>query len=416
MLEPGGKNWINKYFQMVEQEGICPKVEIPKYTKKEDYLHASQFQTGISFGYAVHFLFAQDIEHQSWTPDERLKLLLFESLLQVYLVELQPTQHYKAHFISSLVDFYKEYNEKSVMNIFRFFKKEEEHSIVERILGNRVHIRKTLTNVFWVNYLSNSLIYLDVLAYQQFLQNGNSLSSSHEKYARIVLETIALASYSDGTLDAQEKTIMDVFFSSSTLDSKVKKQIISQIRSGNFEMSNLALPQPHVKLLSLYLLDLAVLTVYSDAQAQDSEIQFLFKIYQHLNVSKKSLDNALVLIERFILENDHRVSFLRESSTYDRIYRNFSRRWIKILGRNKNKLVEELKQNKELIALVNKSLTQELSTEEKEKVKHQFVDLVKSMPALAIFMLPGGALLLPIILRIIPDLIPSSFKQNKLDK
>jgi hypothetical protein len=29
--------------------------------------------------------------------------------------------------------------------------------------------------------------------------------------------------------------------------------------------------------------------------------------------------------------------------------------------------------------------------------------------------LPGGALLLPLILKIVPDLMPSAFKENELD-
>jgi hypothetical protein len=37
------------------------------------------------------------------------------------------------------------------------------------------------------------------------------------------------------------------------------------------------------------------------------------------------------------------------------------------------------------------------------------------MPSLAIFMLPGGALLLPIILKLVPDLLPSAFKENDVE-
>ena len=44
------------------------------------------------------------------------------------------------------------------------------------------------------------------------------------------------------------------------------------------------------------------------------------------------------------------------------------------------------------------------------------MDIVKSMPALAIFLLPGGALLLPIVLKIIPNLVPSAFKDNELEE
>ena len=56
------------------------------------------------------------------------------------------------------------------------------------------------------------------------------------------------------------------------------------------------------------------------------------------------------------------------------------------------------------------------SKEEKETVKLQFMDIVKSMPSLAIFMLPGGAFLLPLVLKIIPDLIPSAFRDNEVEK
>ena len=89
---------------------------------------------------------------------------------------------------------------------------------------------------------------------------------------------------------------------------------------------------------------------------------------------------------------------------------------VAILGRNKDKLAVEVKQSKELVFLIRKSTTKELTKEEKEAVKSQFLDVVKSMPSLAIFMLPGGAVLLPLILKIIPDLMPSAFRDNEIEK
>ncbi len=97
------------------------------------------------------------------------------------------------------------------------------------------------------------------------------------------------------------------------------------------------------------------------------------------------------------------------------MFSSLSRRWIKILGRNKDKLAIEIKQSKELVFLIKKSTKIELTKEEKEIVKTQFKDIIKSMPTLAIFMLPGGALLLPLVLKIIPDLIPSAFRDNEIE-
>ena len=122
------------------------------------------------------------------------------------------------------------------------------------------------------------------------------------------------------------------------------------------------------------------------------------------------------MVGNFVLNNNDKVSFLKSSSSYEKMFTSLSRRWIKILGRNKDKLATELKQSKELIFLIKKSAVKELTKEEKELVKIQFLDIVKSMPTLAIFMLPGGALLLPLVLKIIPDLIPSAFRDNEVNK
>ena len=50
------------------------------------------------------------------------------------------------------------------------------------------------------------------------------------------------------------------------------------------------------------------------------------------------------------------------------------------------------------------------------RVREQLVDIFKSIPSLAIFMLPGGAVLLPIFIKLIPRLLPSSFDENRVDR
>ena len=50
--------------------------------------------------------------------------------------------------------------------------------------------------------------------------------------------------------------------------------------------------------------------------------------------------------------------------------------------------------------------------EEKKMVRAQLLDIFKSIPSLAIFMLPGGALLLPLVVKFIPNLLPSSFNKG----
>lgn len=80
-----------------------------------------------------------------------------------------------------------------------------------------------------------------------------------------------------------------------------------------------------------------------------------------------------------------------------------------LLEKNKKILLKEIEQSKELIALIGKSTRASLTDEEKDKVKEQLLDIFKTIPALAIFLLPGGLILLPIAIKYIPNLLPSSF-------
>ena len=80
--------------------------------------------------------------------------------------------------------------------------------------------------------------------------------------------------------------------------------------------------------------------------------------------------------------------------------------------KNKKRLAKELQESKELLVLLKKSTYKKLTDEEKTKVKEQLLDICKGIPAFAVFMLPGGALLLPLLIKLIPDILPSAFQED----
>jgi hypothetical protein len=415
LLNPGAKNWIPKYLDLLNTGEITLNVSLARKLPPEEFIHAVVFQTGLVFGYPTELLFYSG-DTSKWTIDEKLKVLLFEQLLLEYSLIKADSAFNSTEFLDSLLTFYKHYKVNSVLSVLTFFIKELNSIKVESILSRRVHIRKVYSTKFWVNYLCNSLVYLDVIAYHEFLSSEESLESHYEQYAESVLHVIVQASKIDGEIDKQEQTMLDVFLASAAF-SEEKKGLIKESRFNDSTIEQLVdiIPVNSSSLLKKYLLDIGVLTIFSDLQALDVELDFLRKLYMLLGLTEKDLHTSIGLIQAFVIENNHEVSFLQENSSYDKLYTSFSNRWIKILGRNKDKLVEELHESKELVFLVKKSLHKELSIEEKEKVSSQFKDIIKSMPALAIFMLPGGALLLPLILKIVPALLPSAFRENELE-
>ena len=86
-----------------------------------------------------------------------------------------------------------------------------------------------------------------------------------------------------------------------------------------------------------------------------------------------------------------------------------------MIKRNSKRLLKELSQSKEAMLLLTKSTVRDLSDEEQKKVQNQLLDIFKSIPSLAIFMLPGGMLLLPLFVKFIPKLLPSAFDDNRIE-
>ena len=412
MLQPGEKNWIDKYLFLLERDEIEIDVYIPEGLSKCDYIHTTLFETGIVFGIPSHTLFVPAAFQHHWTADEQLQVLLFESLLLVYAVERETLPDKK--MIPMLLQFYEQYKERNSLNVLKLLFHETQSMQLEKMLSRRVHIRRTVKNQLWVNYMQSSLVYIDVMAFRDYLLHDRMLKESYGQYVLTTLQTLGAASLADGVINSSEQTLLNVFVSSANIDRGKLRNFKQQLKQHEINIDTIELPDEEDKLFKNYLIDLAVLTVHSDLTALSNEIVFLDALCDRLELDAEQLQSAIMLIERFVIANNHQVTFLKEQSSYEQLYSNFSKRWVKVLGRNKDRFVEELRESGELLALVNKSRNTELSKEEKEKVKSQFKDIAKSMPAVALFMLPGGTIILPIILRIIPDLVPSAFQGNKI--
>ncbi len=418
MLQPGSKGWINKYFDLVEKNQFDLMCDLPDEVDKHSFMHAALGRTGIIFGFPSRLQFAKELDDSKWTSEEKLKLLLFECHLFAYKVNLaEPNQFNKEDFINTLVDFYGKYNARSISKVFTFFLKETKVEKLEAVLAKRVDIKANfLENRFWVNYLNNVFIYLDVILFNDFMEHRKkSTFYNYDELAMNALTAITLAAYSDGEIESQEKSMFSVFLASANLSDIHRDIAESRFKSGaSFDDFTDVVESNW--LFKRFLVDLSSFVIFSNHEADIEEKKYLAQLGEKLGLTELELNESLALTEQFILTNQSTIPFLNNSSSVEKVYSSLSKRWVKILGRNKDKLAVELKQSKELVQLIRKSTTTELSKEEKEAVKTQFKDLVKSMPSLAIFMLPGGAVLLPIVLKVIPDLIPSAFRDNEVEK
>ena len=81
-----------------------------------------------------------------------------------------------------------------------------------------------------------------------------------------------------------------------------------------------------------------------------------------------------------------------------------------LLNKNKVRFLKELEESREVVHLVQKSRKIALTEAEKTKVKAQLLDICKAIPSFAVFMLPGGALLLPLLIQMV--LLSMEYKRH----
>lgn len=416
-ISPSSKGWVKKYFSLIEGYETVLQRFPGSVLNSEELIYAFIQPTGLMYGHPISFVFLDDQYIKKLSLDESFKILLLEGLFLVDYIHNGKINHENLEeSLYRFVSFYEntqlEKAKKSWLNFstLNIFEK------VESIISQRVKIKGNIANKIVTTYLYNSLLFHDLVLYQDYLTANNSINLV-EKRSEIMLDLVkivALSAKSDGNISDEEKGIFKIFVASANLNSKQKHEAETFFET-NKSLSDIDFIFEITWLLRRFILEISILTLWSDKGLSKLEQQFLIDLTDKLNLKVSDRDNAHIAIQSFVLSNQNDSLFLKGKNDVELMLSGAGKRWSKILGRNKDKLAIELKNSKELVSLITKSTQRDLTKEEKEKVKTQFFDLAKTIPSLALFMLPGGAVILPVVLKLIPNLIPSAFVSNKIE-
>lgn len=406
---PEGKGWIQKYTELASKGDI--QLDFDRYQfDSEKNLYINVQDTGIIYGYPTNFIFYPEIV-EKWATADSYKLLLYEgfvlsNLLNDFSHDIDPKE---------LIEFYEHLNHKKESK-FNFFGKKDPYEKLDLLLSKRIHL-KVQGDSFWLNYLSNSFIYSDLILYHK-MKAGYNYSDLEDRMMLVqkyALRVIIAAATSNGIIGEKEKAVFDRFLQSSNLLDSDKNKIEALLLKG-LKIHELDLPDDLSWIVKRWFLELALIVILADNTIDPKEQKFLENLASELNFDEIELEDAQHSIQSFILNNFTKLPYFTDRSEFSQIYGNVSKKISNIVSTNKDKLAVELMESKELMALITKSTFTELSKEERKKVRRQLGDLAKSIPALTVFMLPGGAILMPILLKILPNLIPTAFRSNVLDE
>ncbi len=398
-MNPSAKGWIPKFLTIADkQQHIASSCSSLVFYKKLK-------STGFLYGNSSEAITDKPLSHLNLTSSEFTKINLFQSLLFTFFKK-NPNKNINTA-IDHIISFYKKtnHNKASFLDKFSIAKKPTdnlEQILAERISGTSFFNKKD-NSIF-----TNTLLFVDVLSFIKFLTTTNDCKIYMENLERdlISLSFFALKSKLDKD-NSDEQIIKQIETSSVYLNIQIKETTALGLET--LQLTD------YSDLEKEYLFDISFLAVWNDKKLDQSEHNFLLQLANKLQVSTSLIKENLEYITVFSEKYSKKIKLFEYQNPLNQIYKESTTTVKLLIERNKKRLLLELNESGELVKLLVQSTKRELTKDEKNKVKDQLLDICKTIPSLTIFLIPGGTLLLPILIKFIPSLLPSAFNENKLD-
>ena len=390
-MNPSSAGWINKLLKEISENDPYLKHEKASFY---DALRSCGFIYGSNLG-----IVAQIIPKKDLTESELCKTNLCLALYYTHA-----NSNCDISFIESVIRFYTEIDQIKTSFFQDLLGGKKSSEQLEKIIHKRIQIDANVLTKNFNYFIINALLFVDVLAYQTYLENLK-ISTKYLKNMEASIASITLdVLNSKETINQYDESLIKLFESSLRYQENSRITYKKAIKNVNTELEK------------YYILDLACMATWSDQMIDVKEQHFLEKLGKDLELNMSKTHQSIATVNHFYTVNKDNIALLSSKNIVQSFYNNSSKMVNKLITRNSKRLYRELKDSKELMVLLSQSTVRDLNKDEQKKVQEQLIDIFKSIPSLAIFLLPGGALLLPLVVKFIPKLLPSAFDENRIEE
>lgn len=395
MINPSVHGWIDKFF--IEQKAM-KAIDIADV----DSFYENIRKTGFIYGHIISFSTDAKTNLTGWLNDEISKVALLSGLYEIF--KLVSEDKSSAHFLKQSVAFYNEMNPQG----FNLFKKVLSGSSLsfnlESIIDDRVQTNDNIISKNFSHIVTNALLFVDILAFQHFLTEGKIPEKYLKKLEETIVSVVTLALQTKSNKSQHDDLLIKLF------EASVRYSKFSKVNIQNLEALELTYFENSLE--KYYLIDMAGLAMWSDGRVENDEEYFLHALASIMDVPEGFVKKSIESTNAFITKYRKHIPYFNYSNPVKHFYDQTTQLVVTLINRNRKRLSKEISESKELMVLLAHSTQRDLNKEEKKKVKKQLLDICKTVPSLTIFLIPGGSLLLPILIKFIPQLLPSSFNEN----
>lgn len=401
-MNPSAADWIPKFLNQFKKQ------ELLNGFKDEKVFYDKLKSIGFIYGVSISPIQNKPISQLALTKEEFTKVNLFHALLHTFFFEKPAAS--KENALESIANFYNNIGKGKTGFFQKLMVSKRSSENLEKILSARLYEANSFFKKSPTSLVTYALLYSDVLAFKAFLVSPENLRIHVDELETTIISCSFLALTSKKKKDKDDIQLLELFQASSDyLNEKSSAEQISTLEGIQYLAKKSILEKR-------YLLDLCILAIHDDHQVDASEYTFLKQMSTVLKLSQEDLDTSIESLRAFSELYSVKIKLFEYANPVNQFYKQSTKTVKKLILRNKNRLGKELDESGELLVLLGQSAIRDLTAEEKTKVKEQLLDICKTIPSLTIFLLPGGTILLPLLVKFIPKLLPSSFQDNRIDK
>jgi hypothetical protein len=418
-MDPNIKGWLRGFCDQLPAD-YWQNIEKPLSAGYEPALYRTIQPSGLMYGHPVGQLGAVGSGSKKLDAVARMKLIYAESLLTTGRLRLNsvsaiPADTSTEHLVTEISDYflnlYPDLYKGSTSSYIR-----SPYYLAEKLISQRVLVKTSLIKNHLANLFHNSLLFLDVYYFGEWVSSFGSVSAmvvanEQSKLRLTILGIMAMTANADNKLQREERALFEFYLESAGLNPEMQKEARGLLN--NFgRLPEVEIPTIESWLIRKYLLEMAMLVVLADREINPAEQKFIEELGYKLKFSKTEVSESLLAVDSFVLANWSAMHYLLGKHNFEIIGNRFLTRLRGFINKNKEYVVQEIQESRELFFLLGKSRTETLTEVEKSIVNEQLIDILKTIPAFVIIALPFTFITLPTLLALLPkSAFPSSFRE-----
>lgn len=398
-MNPSSAGWIKKFIKEIDQKALCNA-----YAEVDDLYHGLK-SGGFIYGMSLVGLAPQAKTTLNLTIEEHTKINLLHALCYAYFKK-NPKGEYD-DCIAAIVAFYQLMGkgQPGLLHKLSFAKNPSDN--LEAIINARLHENNLGRNAEVSSLITYVLLFIDILVFQEYLKGDQEVQRAFDRMEHLCIQSCTWALESKLQPNKYDHMFIEM------LRNALKKPL----KHSEIPAQELLEQMAETSLLfKQFLMDVCCLGVWDDRMMDAAELHFLQDFEKALGLEPGTALAGVGDLDQFSRTHAQSVRLFEHANPVKLLYKQSSAMVKTLILRNKNRLIKELAESGELVKLLTLSTVRDLNKKEKQKVKDQLLDICKTVPSLTLFLLPGGSLLLPIMVKLIPKLLPSAFNENAIDE